>query len=45
MPKLRISERIRLINLFNSDAFKNITKNKYKIVAEAAEREHLFELL
>jgi hypothetical protein len=41
MPRLRISERIRLINLFNSDEFKNL-KNKYKIVSEAAEREQIF---
>ncbi len=41
MPRLRIAERIRLINLFFSDEYKNI-KNKYKVVAEEAIKENIF---
>jgi hypothetical protein len=40
MPKLSISERIRVINLYNSDQFKGI-KYKYQAVSEAAKLQNI----
>jgi hypothetical protein len=41
MPRLSIPNRIRVINLFNSDQFKNI-KHKFDAVSEVAKQQNIF---